>query len=225
MAGPATGLAAGDIVRDVIAEVAPAELPIVDGLRQLDPRTVRRRLRRRRRPRDPVAFGLEQVAALMTPVAWIVVDEVTRRLTEDAADSFGSRLARALRTAIRWLLRRPAPPAGDASAVLAPLTPAQLTAVRHRIIELGPRHHLTAADAEILADRVVARLALPAGTVAGTLAGTVSGTVAGTLADGAVLDAREAPDPPPDAPGQEPPAGAAPDPGPGPGPAAPDTAR
>jgi hypothetical protein len=163
VARPGSEPAPGDIVRDVIAEIAPAELPIVDGLRQLNPRAVRRRLRRRWRRRDPVGFGLEQVAVLMTPVAWIVVDEVTRRVTDDVADSYGGRITRALRAAIRRLTRRPAEETPKEAAVV-PLSTAQLQAVRRRIIELAPKYTLTAEDAEALGDRVVARLVLIADT-------------------------------------------------------------
>jgi hypothetical protein len=164
MAGSKPVPTTGHIVRDVIAELAPDELPIVDGLCQLNPGTVRRRLRRRRRERDPVGFGLAHIAALMTPVAWIVVDEALRRVTDETADSFGSRIMRAVRAAIRWLMRKPAPTV--AAVAQPPLTSGQLATVRRRIIELAPRGGLTAEETEILADRVVARLVLLAETTA-----------------------------------------------------------
>jgi hypothetical protein len=167
--GTETASVTGKIVRDVIAEIAPAELPIVDGLCQLSPRMLRRRLRRRRRERDPVGFGLDQVTTLMTPVAWIVVDELVRRVTDDTADSYGHRIVRVLRAAIRRLTRRPATaPVAEPSSSAAPpaLTVQQLAAVRRQIAELAPRHGLTTEEAEILGDRVVAKLVLHTGAVA-----------------------------------------------------------
>jgi hypothetical protein len=147
------------IVWDVIAEAAPAELPVVDGLRKLGPDTVRRRLRRRRPSRDPVGFGLDDVVPLMTPVAWIAVDELVRRIVDGTSSSLAARIGRALRAVVRRVTRRPQAEA-TAEAVVPPLSPAQLAEVRRRVLELAPRYHLTSTDADALADRVVARLVL-----------------------------------------------------------------
>ena len=148
----------GEIVRDVIAEVAPAELPVVDGLRKLDPGMVRRRLRRRR-SRGPVGFGLDVVVPVMTPVAWIAVDELVRRGVDGVSGSLAGRIGQSLRAMVRSLTRRPQ---AKAAAMAPPLSPQQLDEVRRRILELAPKYYLTSADAEALADRVVARLVLAA---------------------------------------------------------------
>jgi hypothetical protein len=148
-----TGDVVGSVVRDVIADLAPEELPVVRGLSELGPDVARRRLRRRR-TRDPVGFGLDVAVPLMTPVAWIAVDELVRRAVDGASDSLASRIAGFLRRV--W--RRPAPRA----AAVPPLSPAQLEQVRGRILELAPKYYLTTENAEALADRVAARLVLPA---------------------------------------------------------------
>lgn len=150
-------IAVGDIVRHVIAEAAPAELPVVDGLRELDPDTVRKRLRRRRQSRDPVGFGLDVVVPLMTPVVWVAVDELVRRVVDDASDSLVDRIGKALRTVARRVTRRPRAEVA-AKATVPPLSPAQLEEVRRRVLELAPKYYLTSMDAEALADRVIARL-------------------------------------------------------------------
>ncbi|WP_432932771.1 hypothetical protein ACQPZZ_15860 [Microbispora sp. CA-135349] len=75
-----------DVVRDVVAEIAPEELVLVDGLAGLDPDAVIRRLGRRGGRREPLGFGLGEVAALVTPVVWLVVEEGARRIGSAAGE-------------------------------------------------------------------------------------------------------------------------------------------
>jgi hypothetical protein len=170
-------ISVGDIVRDVIADAAPAELPVVDGLRQLDPDTARKRLRRRRQSRDPVGFGLDVVVPLMTPVAWIAIDELVRRIVDDASGSLAGRTGKALRAVGRRVTHRSQAEV-TATATVSPLSPAQLEEVRRRVLELAPKYYLASMDAEALADRVVARLVL-----ASADPGAISKLPAGTKRD------------------------------------------
>lgn len=146
-----------DVVRDVIAEAAPEELAVAEGLRRLDPDTVRRRLRRRRGPREPVGFGLGVVVPLMTSVSWIALDEVVRHGVDEASGSLLHRLGAAARGFLRRLLRRPA-----SQVIVPPLRPDQLAAVTRKIQELAPAYGLSAEQGRALGERVVARLVLPA---------------------------------------------------------------
>jgi hypothetical protein len=146
-----------DVVRDVIADVARDELAVAEGLRRLDPDTVRRRLLRRREPREPVGFGLGVVVPLMTSVSWIAIDEVVRHGLDEASDSLVRRLSAAARSFFRRLLRRP-----PSQLTVPPLQPAQLAAVTRKIQELAPAYGLSAEQTQALSERVVARLVLPA---------------------------------------------------------------
>ncbi|GAA4661186.1 MULTISPECIES: hypothetical protein [Amycolatopsis] len=141
-----------DLVRDVVTEVAPEELPVVEGLLQFDDDTVVRRLRRGNRLREPLGFGLGEIATLVTPALWLVLDEAGRRFAGAAVESAGKRL----RAACRALLRRRSKP------VTVPLlTREQVADVRHRVLESAVRNGLTRPDAVALADAVAARLFLP----------------------------------------------------------------
>lgn len=73
------GTAIADVVRDIVAEVAPAELPVAEGLRRLGDDGAVRRLVRRRWRREPLGFGLGEVVPLVTPVLWVALDEAVRR--------------------------------------------------------------------------------------------------------------------------------------------------
>lgn len=142
-----------EVVRDVVADVAPEELPVLAGLSRLADDEALRRLTRRRRPREPLGFGLDTVAALATAITWVAVQESVKRIVDPAADS----LSRRFGTRVRRMLRR----RSDPTAVPA-LTREQLAEVRRRVMELAEQTGFEADRAAALAERVVARLVLGA---------------------------------------------------------------
>lgn len=144
-----------DAVREVVAERAAHELPLVDSLRRFDDDHVIRTLTRQRRRREPLGFGYAEVAALVTPVVWLVLDQAARRGVDMATD----RLMTRGRTGLRRLLRR-APAAPD--RVLIELEPDELALVRTHILERATERGIDRQEAEALADSVVARLATAA---------------------------------------------------------------
>jgi hypothetical protein len=80
------GIRVRDVVRDVVAKVAPEELPVVDGLAEFDDATIVRRLNGSGRRREPLGFGLAELVVLVTPVAWLVVNQVAERVAGSAVD-------------------------------------------------------------------------------------------------------------------------------------------
>ncbi|MFE3763646.1 hypothetical protein ACFXPI_18000 [Streptomyces sp. NPDC059104] len=139
------------VVREVVAETAPAELVLVDGLARFDDATAVRRLRPRGGRREPLGFGLGEIAALVTPVVWLVLDQTARKFAESAADG----TVTGTRALLRRVLRRTAGP-----LVVPPLTPGQLAQVREHVLESASHRGLAVECAEAVADAVVARLAL-----------------------------------------------------------------
>jgi hypothetical protein len=142
-----------EVVRDVVAEVAPEELPVLAGLGRLDDDEVLRRLTRRRRSREPLGFGLDTIATMATAIAWVAVLESVKRMVQPAADG----LSRGIGTRLRRLFRRRSAP-----TVVPALTPQQLAEIRRRVLELAEQNDFDRDRATVLADRVVARLALGA---------------------------------------------------------------
>ncbi|MFE5325468.1 hypothetical protein ACFRCG_03480 [Embleya sp. NPDC056575] len=141
-----------DLVREVIAERAPQELPLVDSLRTLDDDQVIRTLTRRRQGREPLGFGFAELAVVLTPVVWVVLDQVARRTVDAATDGA---IARG-RTRVRKLLGRdPVPPPRE----FPELTPSELDLLRRHILERAAERGIGRREAEALADSVVARIA------------------------------------------------------------------
>lgn len=148
-----------EVVRDVIADTAPGELVLLDGMRSLNDRHVTDMMKRRGNHPDTLGFGLTDAVVLVTPVVWLVVDEVVRRGIGAATDSVLDRL----RVPLRRLLRRSA---GDADTVPA-LTAPQLETVHARVLELAADAGMERGSAGQLADAVVSRLAREAASGAG----------------------------------------------------------
>ncbi|MFC8529714.1 cupin domain-containing protein [Nocardia sp. NPDC057227] len=140
-----------EVVHDVVADVAPEELPVLAGLGRLDDDTALRRLTRRRQPREPLGFGLDTVEILATAIAWVAVEESVRHMVQPAADGLSRGVGARLR---RLFGRRSAP------TVVPALTPEQLSEVHRRVLELSEQNGFDPDRAAVLAERVTARLAL-----------------------------------------------------------------
>ncbi|MGW0732339.1 hypothetical protein [Streptomyces sp. NPDC002851] len=142
-----------DVVHEVVAEVAPEELAVVAGLAQLDDAAVVRLLERGGGRREPLGFGLGEIAVMAAPVVWLVVDQAARQIGSAAADS----ATIGVRSLLRRLFRR-----RSAEVTVPALTPEQLAEVHRRVLEMAARRGLEEERAETLADAVVAKLALTA---------------------------------------------------------------
>ncbi|GIH59460.1 hypothetical protein [Microbispora siamensis] len=140
-----------DIVRYVITDVAPEELPYLDGLCRFDDKTILRRLKRGDRSDEPLGFGLGDIVTLLTPIVWLALEETARRAADAAVDG----AVRRGRAGLRRILHRPKEP-----LTLPPLTPEQLADLRRRVLEVGMRHGLDLPAAERIADAVVVHSAL-----------------------------------------------------------------
>ncbi|MFI2610371.1 hypothetical protein [Kitasatospora sp. NPDC018619] len=155
-----------DVVRDVVAEAAAEELPLVVWLTRFDDASAVRRLAGRGRS-EPLGFGLGEVAALVTPVVWLALDQVGQKLAGAAVDG----AAKGLKAGLRRVFRKGAEP-----VTIPPLTREQLADVRRSVLESAAQRGMAEDRAAAIADAVVARLALaepgggghePAGLAAG----------------------------------------------------------
>lgn len=149
------GLAVRQVVCDVVAEMASEELPLIDGMRELDDAAVDRALMRRGRSREPLGFGLEMMVALVTPVLWAVLAELAKQALSKVAEGTAPRL----RSRMRGLFGR----SRDTTPLqLPPLSQEQIVHVRNAVLERCTAAGVEGARALAVADGVAARLALDA---------------------------------------------------------------
>ncbi|MFH8574311.1 hypothetical protein [Streptomyces sp. NPDC017993] len=134
-----------------MTEVAPEELPLVEGLAEFDDATAVQRLVGRGRRRKPLGFGLDD-AALVTPVVWLTVHQAAQRIVGAAVDSAAS----GARSALRKLFHR-----RTEAVTVPPLTREQLAEVRKSVLEMASQHGLGKERASTIADALMARLELP----------------------------------------------------------------
>ncbi|MFJ8754520.1 hypothetical protein ACIREO_35175 [Streptomyces sp. NPDC102441] len=140
-----------DLVREVVADLAPEELLLVQGLFELDDATAVRRLAGWGRRREPLGFGMTEIAVLITPVVWLTLDQAARHATDILVDSTTQRST----TLLRRLFRRSQEP-----AVVPPLTRDQLAEIRRTVMAAADQCGLSAERATQIADAVVSRLVL-----------------------------------------------------------------
>ncbi|WP_216216436.1 hypothetical protein [Amycolatopsis aidingensis] len=136
-------------MRDVVGELAPDELPLLDAVARFDDEHAVRMLVRGRNRREPLGFGVDEIAVLLSPVVWAALDEAVRHIVGSAVDGVAGRAKRGLRR----LLRRPSAP-----AVLPRMTAEQIDHVCSRVRELAAEQGLDPDETTRLANAVAARL-------------------------------------------------------------------
>jgi hypothetical protein len=138
------------VVRDVVSEIAPEELVLLDASAALDDAQVARLLERRNRE----GFGMGDGVELTTPVVWLVVNEAAHQSVDAVTDSA---VWRDMRSVVRRLFRRRTAP-----VVVPPLTLDQLDEVSRSVLLAAAQRGLSEQRAQVIAHAVVARLALGA---------------------------------------------------------------
>lgn len=137
-----------DVVHDVVGQVAPDELPLLSGLRQLDDAEIGRRLGRRGGHDDPLGFGVGEIVVLVTPILWTALQQVANQAAVSAADGMWARTMGKLRRKAHKQL--PARFSHD-----------DLATVRGTVLDVATKAGMKPARAEQLAASVVDRLMFP----------------------------------------------------------------
>jgi hypothetical protein len=138
-----------DVVRNVVADFAPEELPLVAALGHLPPDEVGKRLADGTSRDDPLGFGMGEVVALVTPVVWTAVQQVVNHMATSAADGMGTRVRdRLIKRRHRKAPGTPLPRFG----------PAEYAQVASTVGEQAVRLGMTPERAELLSHRVVDEL-------------------------------------------------------------------
>ncbi|MBF9067268.1 hypothetical protein [Streptacidiphilus fuscans] len=145
------------LARDIVACIAPDELPVVAAYARQRPSLVARRLRSRRHRRDPLAFGIEASVGLVSPLVWLAVNEAVRRMGANAGEGVSKRLARAMRRLSRRKLGQSDQPP---SPEVITFTREQLAVVHATAVKSAARHGVGSRKGAVMADTIVAALAI-----------------------------------------------------------------
>jgi hypothetical protein len=141
------------VVTGVVLEVAPEERPLLQALSGLGDATVVQRLTARGRRDESLAFGVEVVTAMVTPVVWIAVDEAVRKIVDSVAPP-GDTARRGIRGWFGRGGRSPEP------VVIPPLTQDQVALVERSVLDAARSAGLSQERGTRIADGVVRRLVL-----------------------------------------------------------------
>jgi hypothetical protein len=147
-----------EVARDIVADIAPQELPIfpaVSGAYFANPSTAMKQ----RKKEAGLGFGAEALSALLTPVVLFVLTQVVAILGETAKKVATDELAKGGTAVVRMIFRK-----FDATEGLSkrlPLLESQRTLVRQKIMSMGRDFKLSDETLSSLAEAVVAQLAVP----------------------------------------------------------------
>jgi hypothetical protein len=146
-----------DVARDVLAEIAPDELPIFAAASRAyaaDPAAALRGLGDKD---DVLGFGLEALAAAATPVVLIVVTEVFQFLTGVATKAATDGLTQGISETVRAMFKRFRSSAPSTPSVL---TREHIAAIHGNVLLAAQRLRLPQDKARALANAVTAQLVL-----------------------------------------------------------------
>jgi hypothetical protein len=154
-----------ELSREVLAELAPHELPLFQPISQAyfaDPR----RAGAGSGKDEMLGFGVAGAEALVTPALLAIVSQVVAFLFEQVKESASKEGSALAIEWVRWVMGRARPPAvasalaATAAGVPAGLTTAQIARVREMVIKRAAELKVAPAKAELLADAVAGKLAV-----------------------------------------------------------------
>lgn len=150
-----------DVSRDLIAQVAPQELPLFRAQSQAyfrDPNAV---LKEQEGKDDMLGFGAGEAIAFLTPVALVVVTEVITFLASEIKKTVAAEGSSLLAEQLKKVLKKYRP--GDTKNDPPSLSAEQLTQVHKLAFEKARQLKLSEAQSHLLADSLVGSLTLTKG--------------------------------------------------------------
>ena len=147
-----------DIAHELIAQIAPRELPMFRPTCEAyfeDPEKIFEA------PKDNrLGFGLDTAIAFLTPVVLAVTTGVVKFLAEKVKESLKEASAELVAKLVKKMFNgRPLPAEGDKNKPLA-LSHEELAQLRQLMVEMAKRLRLSKDQTELLVSAVVGRLAI-----------------------------------------------------------------
>jgi hypothetical protein len=160
--------------REMVAVIAPEELPLFDPISQAYLADPERALAEEAGTEedDALGFGVAEAQVMLTPVVLAVVTQVMTSVANETKATVSKEGASLVRTWLEWATGKLRPsvgkdakpsssaPAATAGAAPIVLTREQLAAVRQSALARALALKMPTAKAELLADSLVGRLAV-----------------------------------------------------------------
>lgn len=149
-----------EMSRDVVAEVAPDELPLFGMNSTAYFKNPKKALESQQGQDDTLGFGIEAMVPLLTPIVIAVVSAVITHLEQSLSTHLASGAEGLVSGGLRSVFKR----GGKEAAAPAQLSQAQLAEVRDIAFRKARQLKLPETQAKMLADSVVGGLVVaPAG--------------------------------------------------------------
>jgi hypothetical protein len=147
-----------DLARDLVAQTAPHELPLLPAVSSAYFKDPDKALKSRDGEDRMLGFGAEEVVPFLTPVALAVTTQVVTFVSEEVRKSVEDNSSSVIGELVKRMFKKFRPAGEDEKP--PPLTPEQLARVRRLAIEKARQLNLPQARAELLADSMVGSLAV-----------------------------------------------------------------
>jgi hypothetical protein len=145
----------GDFAQEVLAEVAPQEVPIFPAVSRAYFADPARALKRRRAGDAALGFGADSLSVLLTPVVLCILSEVFEILTETAKKAVEEGLAKEIPEALKAMFKRIGRPGPTIPSALGK---AQLELIRESVLLEARKLALPDDKIEAIVNAVTAHL-------------------------------------------------------------------
>jgi len=146
-----------DIARDVLRDVAPAELPIFGPASKAYFHNPAVALKEAHAKDSVLGFGMDLLPVLLTPVVLHILSQVLEILEDIATKALTESLRQEIPQILKSMFRKFYSPATDKPPIL---TREQVALVRANVLTAAKKQRVPLQKAEALADSIVAKLVL-----------------------------------------------------------------
>jgi hypothetical protein len=149
-----------DIAHELIAQIAPQELPLFRPTSEAFINNLGNGLTRRDTTDDMLGFGLDTAIDFLTPVVLALTTEVVKFLAEKAKESIKEASGELIAKFIKRMFNRIPSTEEDKSTPLV-LSPEELVQLRQLMLETTEQLRLPKEKTTLLVNAIVGRLAVP----------------------------------------------------------------
>lgn len=149
-----------EVARDLIADLAPQELPLFRAHSEAYFKDPQKAVQSQSAKDEMLGFGAGDAVVLLTPIVLATLDEVVKFVGEEMKTSVQGEGAAWIQQAVKSLFKKFRPSEADDKKKLTALTAEQLAQVQNIAFNKARQLKLSADRSKILADAIVGSLAI-----------------------------------------------------------------